>query len=383
MNLLILPVEVSQLLTNQLLYQILLTSLNPNLPIVCRKLRDVLDHAPKAVKSEYLLGKWLESYTSRFVSGLYRAQKSSLLDYKFVPTTYPSSSSTPNRRGAATCDILSYIARFGLCTPELLGQVERCVLGKRYYGNITQLYGLFETDEPALYPHHLACHTVPERIVRHMDVYRTASELACAPDILKAPLLHMIDTLESMVPSALRTTSMPRPCLAHLELLLRFILIHRATPNSLQGYILAAAIHYQSLPLISFLLAVGADPSLKDGIAIQLASKKGWLDGLRLLVERDDRLELQWKYHIHTLRETMHTLAALRAQRNRLVPRRIPELGRPKRQKLGDRFKLGTAHLKAAVRSQAWDIVVYMMQNKSVIPDVDTLRLMEALGMPN
>ncbi|WFC99592.1 hypothetical protein MYAM1_002337 [Malassezia yamatoensis] len=216
-----------------------------------------------------------------------------------------------------------------------------------------------------------------------MDVYQTASELAYAPDILKAPLKNMLDTLESMVPSALRTNSMPRPCLAHLELLLRFILIHRATPNSFQGYVLAAAIHYQSLPLVSFLLAVGADPSLKDGIAIQLASKKGWLDGLRMLVERDDKQELQWKYHIHNLRETMHTLAALRAQRDRLIPRRIPELGRPKRQKLGDRFKLGTAHLKTAVRSQAWEIVVYMMQNKSVIPDVDTLRLMEALGMPN
>lgn len=278
--------------------------------------------------------------------------------------------------------MLSYVARYAICTPKLLGIVEDYILRTALCGNICQLHGLFPAGQASLYPQHLACLTIPERLFRAIGLQQTEQEMATVPDELRGCIKTMLETFESMVPPSLQTPTMPRPSLAHLELLFRLVLIHRASPNSLQGYPLAMSVHRASMPMVCFLLAVGADPSLKQGIALQLASKKGWLDGLRMLVERDDKLEAQWKLQVHTLTETMYTLAALRMRRERPAPRRNPGTGRSKRQRLDDRCKLETVHLQTAVRSQAWELVAYMMHKKGVIPDVATLHLMEVHGMP-
>lgn len=348
---------------------------------MCRYTLYACTQAPRSILCEYLLCSWLDSYALRFTRGQHANASIPDLATKFLPTTYPPAGSLIPQRRAATCDILSYVARFGICTPELLGAVEKYILHTTMCGNIYQLHGLFPVGKPCLYPLHLACHTVPERILRAITTVDTEQELATVPEYLQAPLRTMVDTMNAMVPSAHREASMPRPPLAHLELLLRLVLLHRASPNSLQGYPLAMAVHRMSMPIICFLLAVGADPGLKQGFALQLASKKGWLEGLRMLVERDDKLEAQWKQQVHSLSETMHTIVALRMHRPRPPPRKNAEPGGTKRRRIEDRLKLDTTHLQTAVRSNAWNVVAYMMQQKGVVPDVDTLRLMEVHGI--
>lgn len=349
---------------------------------MCRRLYLVYTQCPLYVVSEFLVGCWLDSYALRFTHGLRADAGIPALRPKFLPTSFPPSGSAIAQRRAATCDALSYFARFGVCTPALLGIAEQRLLDMPLCGNVCQLHGLFPADAPGLRPAHLACHTVPERLVRAIEARCMDDELRSIPEALHAPLRTMLATVESMVPSSARAKKMPRPPLGHLELLLRLILVHRASANSSQGFPLAMAVHRQSTPLVCFLLASGADPTLKQGIALQLAAKKGWLEGLKLLVERDDQLESKWRAHLNTLVDVLNELSALR---NHVVPfphPRRPPAGRTKRRRLSDRCQLDLQHLQAAVRSQAWGLVAYMMHGKGLVPDVETLHLMELHGMP-
>lgn len=64
-------------------------------------------------------------------------------------------------------------------------------------------------------------------------------------------------------------------------------LFARYQPNvdSHKGYPLQRALIADDRPLIEFLLRRGADPALKDGLALQIALNKKRLDLVRMLVE--------------------------------------------------------------------------------------------------
>lgn len=111
-------------------------------------------------------------------------------------------------------------------------------------------------------------------------------------------------------------------------------------PNSHDGYALVRAVQARDVPFIRLLLAHGADPERRDNLAVMLAIQSKELSIVKLLVERDER----------------------------------PKASSPgKRRKLKDRVAVTTTMLRVAVKKQATDIVEWLMQDKSCVPDMWTL----------
>lgn len=368
----------------QIVWRIFIMARCAALPMVCRMLYEKCTHAPSHVRCTFLLCAWLDSYALRFTRGVRADAGIPALAPMFIPTTFPPSGAHIPQRRAATSDMLSYMARFPLCTPALLGTLERFLLRTRMCGNVCQLYGLFPWHVPRLHPEHLACHTVPERLVRTMAVYRLEDEIGAEPPILHALLAEMMSLFYDTVPTAYRLLPVVRPSLQHTELLLRLVLMHRAISASSHAFLLLTAVAQSSLPMLTFLLARDADPTAKNSLALLLAAKQGWLIGLRLLVERDEQLEAQWRRQTARMTEIVHSLAALRTYGAATLESRgvRPLPARTKRRRLEDRCTLRPEHLEAAVRAKAWDVVAYMMHAKGVVPDVQTLQWMEQQAAP-
>jgi len=196
----------------------------------------------------------------------------------------------------------------------------------------------------------------------------------------------LVQHIQELVPVSLQHIPMRLPPLIQVEMLLRMILIHQASAHSSQGYLLAMSVHLQSLPLICFLLAAGADPTMKRSIALHIAAKRGDLVGLRLMVERDDIVEFQWRSRLRAIVEDLRALESvrLRGHLKKGPKKTLPSLGATpaKRRRLADRCSLDSSLFKSAISAKAWDIVAYLMHTKGLVPDVDTLRMMDAHGMP-
>ncbi|KAJ7227076.1 hypothetical protein GGX14DRAFT_628092 [Mycena pura] len=113
------------------------------------------------------------------------------------------------------------------------------------------------------------------------------------------------------------------------------------------GYALARAVHAEHVPLVRFLLARGASPRHKRGLAVLIAIRRKKLALVRMLVER-------------TCTDDAH------AGRKRGA----------KRRKLEDRVIVTPEMLKAAVKAKARDIAEYFMQEKGCVPDMQTLHML-------
>jgi hypothetical protein len=109
--------------------------------------------------------------------------------------------------------------------------------------------------------------------------------------------------------------------------------------NSHDGYALTKSVHASFFPLVRFLLAHGASPKCKKGLAVMVAIRRKDLTLVRMLIER-------------------------------------PKEMTKKRQKLEDRIQVTSEMLRLAVKCQAWDIVEYLTVEKECVPDMQTLRLM-------
>jgi len=105
--------------------------------------------------------------------------------------------------------------------------------------------------------------------------------------------------------------------------------------NYTDGYALTRAVHAKFLPLVEFLLEHHASPKCHDRLAIKVAIRQKDLVMLRLLVERR---------------------------------------GKGKRPKLEDRVHLDTELLNIAIRVGATDIIGYLLHEKGVVPDLETLK---------
>jgi hypothetical protein len=110
--------------------------------------------------------------------------------------------------------------------------------------------------------------------------------------------------------------------------------------NSHDGYALTKAVHAKFDPLIRFLLARGASPKCKNGLAIMVAIRRKDLSLVKKLVERPNESE------------------------------------KTKRRKLEDRIPVTLEMLRMAVKCDARDIVEYLALEKGCIPDMQTLRMM-------
>lgn len=110
-------------------------------------------------------------------------------------------------------------------------------------------------------------------------------------------------------------------------------------PNSHDGYPLTRAVHAGFVPLISFLLARGATPKNRKGLAVMVAIRRKDLALLKMLIEHPK--------------------------------------GAGKRRKLEDRMQMTAEMLRVAVKCDARDIVEYLVVEKGCVPDMQTLRMMQ------
>ncbi|TFK40035.1 hypothetical protein BDQ12DRAFT_481404 [Crucibulum laeve] len=115
--------------------------------------------------------------------------------------------------------------------------------------------------------------------------------------------------------------------------------------DSHDGYALTKAVHARFVPLIQYLLGQGASPARKHALAVTVAIRKKDLELVKLLVERRD-------------------------------PVLVTKKGKAKKRKLHDRLDVTPAMLKTAVKCDARDIVDYLIQEKGVIPDMQTLQML-------
>ena len=383
-----LPFEVRSKTHTKLLWRVLLYSRSASLAHVCKTLWHACALAPRSVKAEYLFCCWLDSYNLRFQLKASSSMYAPAMQRKFIPTTYPSFGASNALRRTATCDILTFVSRFGICTSEIFALVERIVIHATLCGNICQLHGIFThcpDGTQQMKPIRIACHFVPERLFRKMVIAKMPLYLHDAhvseQRIVRSIVRHICD----LTPVYIQENDIRLPPWRHLEMISRMILLHQASPNSSQGYPLAMAVHLGSTPLVCLLLATGADPSLKKGIAMHIACKKRSLSMLRLLVEQDDTSELQWRTRLRAIVDDLIALTLLRTT-GKIPPqckRALPMKGATpsKRSRLSDRCQVDTCMLSTAVQVGAWDIVSYLMQSKGVIPDVNTLRKIDEVGI--
>jgi len=135
--------------------------------------------------------------------------------------------------------------------------------------------------------------------------------------------------------------------------LLQFLYNTRDIPvpdtNSHHGYALTKAVQARFIPLIQFLLAQGASPSFKNDLAVMVAIRHKDLSLVKMLIERRDDVSM----HSPGSRTT-----------------------KAKKRRLEERVAVNPPMLKAAVRCGAKDIVKYLVQDKGVVPDMETLQIM-------
>lgn len=80
------------------------------------------------------------------------------------------------------------------------------------------------------------------------------------------------------------TTTDPIP-----PLLIYLIDTYAPNPNSHNGYPLSRAVLSKNIPVVKYLLSKGADPGIRDGLAIEIAVKLGDTGLVRLLVEHQQK----------------------------------------------------------------------------------------------
>ncbi|KZP31698.1 hypothetical protein FIBSPDRAFT_1037269 [Athelia psychrophila] len=124
----------------------------------------------------------------------------------------------------------------------------------------------------------------------------------------------------------------------------------RLDPNAYDGYALTRAVHANFVPLIRFLLALGADPGARDGLAVVIAIRRRDLALVRMLFER--------------------------------VPGDAQKRAAAGKQPRGDRVLATNAMLRTAVKCDARDIVRYFREEKGLVPNLRTLSMLPAFDAP-
>ena len=163
-----------------------------------------------------------------------------------------------------------------------------------------------------------------------------------------------------------------RPCTTHDHPLpfLRYLFGHtripRPQPDSWEGYPLTKAVASKHLPLVRFLLEQGASPALKDGLAVQVAVRLKDLSLVKMLIEPGNALQSS---------SPSESSSDKRVEIRRRHTEENAAGGRGKKRKMEDRVEVSQAMLQTAIACNARDIVEYFMQEKSCMPDMQTIKL--------
>ncbi|KZT52332.1 hypothetical protein CALCODRAFT_487230, partial [Calocera cornea HHB12733] len=136
--------------------------------------------------------------------------------------------------------------------------------------------------------------------------------------------------------------------------------------SSHSGYPLTMAVRAPHLPLVKLLLERGANPALKEGMAVRVAVARRDLGLVRMLVERVDRASSDGQGSGGSESGSGGSAGVGVEVGGRRKGR--------KRRRLSDRVEVTAAMLQLAVKLDARDIVQYLME-KGCVPDMKTLRM--------
>ncbi|SPO40780.1 uncharacterized protein PSFLO_06262 [Pseudozyma flocculosa] len=452
----------------ELLYSIFVLARSPSLAVASRGLRDVFHRAPLGVRVEYLLEMWHDDHLKNLATWRDTRFRACSCGYRRAAGEVHSapppgfwkraSILTPGTLAlccashlpsAANVDPVSYAARFGICTADVVIRLElrllqiesvhavledhRRRLDRRASSSVPALSDLAGDKQAPVLTHV----ELPKRIFRalkqvQLGVYtppaaasgslpgasgksrgkkRRRNEEPAPPSLTASA--EAVDaasgypsSLLSLLPPFLASSSDaigPLPHAAAMELVLLLLSRYGGDANSHSGFPLAMSVHSDSWTLVHILLAHGADPSKKEGLAIQIAVRKGALLGLRTLVERQEKMEKRWA-KARAFLDRLVDESVARWWRIKMPSYRAPvgrtgekeedgarpegttttppsSSGSSKKRRLPDRFVPDSRHLREAIKADCWDVVHYLMHEKHVVPDIKALQLMERKGM--
>jgi hypothetical protein len=434
----------------ELLYSIHLYAKNPAFTMINRQIHNIFSCCPTSIKARYLIARWHEAYCYGFLStssrdketGTKKAaavttagqqsdtpsgdllQNGSLPELswssRFLPVLpvaewpYPLSQSTHR---SSDHYILDTCLRYPICSQDVLRAVEDIVLASPDLGNIVMVTGLWRDednvglctydvyqkrnagqDEPVhIKPSHLMVNELPKRLFRGFNM-KSLEDLAADQD-------QRCDFDPELVRLLGSFGAGPLPSSSSLLLLLEIISLHFAWSlnvdnitsckaiNSFEGLPLAKSTFQKSHFMVQLLLCLGADVSLSNNLSLLLAIRSGWLEGLQLMVERDqvklekskrDVKEIRaWYQRESNKRRGLHVDVTIKddcaEQEFRLSEQPHTDQIGKKRRRLADRVYLNTNILKEAVKHNQWPTANWI-RSKGVVPDLRTIKLIELKG---
>lgn len=277
----------------ELLTDILVESHNGHLFSVCRKMHAVMRGASNTVRARYLFNSWKNYY----LNNPKQKRRQCILDFCICFRIC----NAEVLKLLNTWIVDDGIADGLFCVEQHLrthmdGRLERCVTPKAFFVVNELPRRLFK--QPAKGP---SC-TYPDGFDAPLGFdelfgsYHQDSHTSLAWP-LRCALSHIAD--------ADKASMMPVP---DLLLLLSLLCLHsRASQkegtmsllaNSHRGYALARAAFERNFGLCSLLLAVGANPD----VAISVACRMDWLEGLQLLTRKNEKEQVRWERAIRIIR---------------------------------------------------------------------------------
>lgn len=434
----------------ELLYSIHLYAKNPAFTALNRQMYHIFTSCPVSIRAAYLVARWHEAYCYGF-QPLPKPSSRRKMTVK-QGTKQPALPSTPTSdlgeggsmaelewssrmlpvlpvsdfpyplvnslKRSADHFVLDFCLRYPICDCQVLNAVERIVLSSAEFGNIVLATGLWKDEGEQLCTHqaffedgedrggyqkpaHLMVNELPKRIFQQLASSATAKQRSVE---------HFNETftqLDGGLAQHLRTFGhgpIPNPSL--LLLFLTIISLHVPTSptflsathpvNSFEGLPLAKSAFAKSLFMVQILLCLGAEPSRMGNVAIYVAIRSGWLEGLTAMVERDESKIAEWESALAGVRrwfcegrkrrspargaaEKDNDAHAVSESDASIIASSVDGTDgfkTKKRRRLLDRAHLDSKMLKEAVKHNKWHVANWL-RSKGVIPDLRTIKLIE------
>lgn len=351
----------------ELLHRVLVLSRSSSFPMTCRYFRQACHQASIEQKVDYVLGRWVDHYiayttnnpcqakhkscrrlTSRLAS-LYKYRDPSWFDFF---SAISATDCTVQTIRTANLDIVTFAAEVGICSAAVLDRLvpeaSASSLPRAFLPGSIHPTGSVSSPQ------------LPKRLFRRIDhpgvdakpsSEQSVQESATSDQTQPKKQKRRHETANADVDTG------PMPSADELQLMFTMIIQYGADASSHQGFPLAMAVHRRSYSLVHLLLLFGADPARKEGLAVQIAIRNGFLEILRLLVS-GPCIDADAAQSQSCLIPAGHTLP----------------------QQLGSQpFQLDQSHLRLAIQSRQWAIVDFIWHEKKVSPDIACLRLIEKL----
>lgn len=200
---------------------------------------------------------------------------------------------------------------------------------------------------------------IPKRLFRNLS---SSSSIASSPSPPSSSISSSRE-LSTSTETAFESEDLP--------LLLHILTNLQGNPNSNKGYALAKSVLSRNSFLIEILLEYGADPTIKDYMAVMLAIGRKDLEIVKMLVEREDESSLSTRSSssraiASSLSQTgqeqqLRMGNTQQASKKRKRGQDEIRLSSPKRRKVSDRFQIPSEMLELAVKLEYEPLIKYFM----------------------